>query len=94
MGSVVVTDTLDWKLHGLDLLSEHQWAGDLPLTSATWMVASQYKPAEVAKGDWQSLKVRHTLIGHTSPSCAWRDVCYCMARHHTNTHLIHLMAAL
>ncbi len=57
MGSVVVTDTLDWKLHGLDLVSEHQWSGDLPLTSASWMVASQYKPAEVAKGDWQSLRV-------------------------------------
>lgn len=80
MGSVVVTDTLDWKLHGLDLLSEHQWSGDLPLTSATWMVASQYKPAEVAKGDWQSLKVCvHTVcLCECFWLCMLRVYLFCM----------------
>ncbi len=54
MATVVVTEQLDWKLHGFDLLSEHQWAGgELPLMSASWMVPPQYKPGEVAKSDWQ-----------------------------------------
>lgn len=55
MGAVVVTQTLDWKLHGFDVLSEHQFASqyDLPLTAAEWLVSAQYKPGEVAKRDWQ-----------------------------------------
>lgn len=54
MASVVVTEQLDWKLHGFDLLSEHQWAGgELPLMCASWMVGAQYKPGEVAKSEWQ-----------------------------------------
>ncbi len=52
MQAVVVTDTLDWKLYGLDLVSEHQWAGEFPLMSASWMVGAQYKSGEVAKSDW------------------------------------------
>lgn len=57
MRAVVVTPTLDWRLHGFDLLSEHAAAGDssgnwaLPATS--WMVPSQYKAAEVGRGEWQ-----------------------------------------
>jgi hypothetical protein len=27
MAAVVVTDSLDWKLHGFDLLSEHALTG-------------------------------------------------------------------
>lgn len=54
MASIMVTDQLDWKLHGFDLLSEHQWAGgELPLMSSSWMVGAQYKPGEVAKSEWQ-----------------------------------------
>ena len=58
MRAVVVTPTLDWRLHGFDLLSEHTAAGDpesgnWALTAASWMVASQYKPAEVGRSDWQ-----------------------------------------
>lgn len=34
MDAVVVTDTLDWKLHGFDLLSEHS----LPVSSVKWCV--------------------------------------------------------
>ena len=55
MAAVVVTHTLDWKLHGFDLVSDHQFASqyDLPLTAAKWLVPQQYQPGEVAKGDWQ-----------------------------------------
>ncbi len=51
MRAIVVTDSLDWRLHGFDLLSEHQPATgfDWPLEAATWMVGAQYKPAEVAR---------------------------------------------
>ena len=54
MRAVVVTPTLDWRLHGLDLLSEHQPATGVewPLMGAAWMVGAQYKPAEVP---WKSL---------------------------------------
>lgn len=48
MAAVVVTDQLDWRLHGFDLLSEHAGGGDeLPIINASWMVGSQYKPGEV-----------------------------------------------
>lgn len=50
--AVVVTATLDWRLHGFDLLSDHAGGGDLPLMAASWMVALQYKAAEVAKSEW------------------------------------------
>lgn len=48
MAAVVVTDQLDWRLHGFDLLSEHAGGGELPLINATWMVGQQYKPGEVS----------------------------------------------
>lgn len=55
MAAVAVTHSLDWKLHGFDVMSDHQFASqyDLPLTAAAWLVPQQYKPGEVAKGDWQ-----------------------------------------
>lgn len=56
MRAVVVTDTLDWKLHGLDLMTDHQATGDLPLMSASWMVGTQYKPSEIAKSDWGAIQ--------------------------------------
>ncbi|WIA22885.1 hypothetical protein OEZ86_009825 [Tetradesmus obliquus] len=56
MAAVVVTDSLDWKLHGFDLLSEHALTGDFALKHASWMVASQYKPAELAKCEWQAVQ--------------------------------------
>ena len=57
LAAVAVTETLDWKLHGLDVASDHQFASqyDLPLTASSWLVPQQYKPGEVAKGDWQVL---------------------------------------
>ena len=47
MAAIVVTEQLDWRLHGFDLLSEHAGGPDLPLINASWMVAQQYKPGEV-----------------------------------------------
>lgn len=47
MAAVVVTESLDWRLHGFDLLSEHSGTADMPLLNASWMVGSQYKPGEV-----------------------------------------------
>ena len=55
MAAVVVTETLDWKLHGFDLLSEAACQGDFALQHASWMVGSQYKPAEVAKMEWRAV---------------------------------------
>ena len=51
MRAIVVTQSLDWRLHGFDLLSEHQPATgfEWPLMAATWMVGAQYKPAEVRR---------------------------------------------
>ncbi|CAK0749386.1 hypothetical protein CVIRNUC_001906 [Coccomyxa viridis] len=58
MRAIVVTQSLDWRLHGFDLLSEHQPATgfEWPLMAATWMVGAQYKPAEVGKADWQAVQ--------------------------------------
>lgn len=55
MAAVAVTPTLDWKLHGFDVASGHQFASqlELPLTAAVWLVPQQYKSGELAKGDWQ-----------------------------------------
>ena len=53
MRAVVVTPTLDWRLHGFDLLSEHAPAAaagaEWPLMNAAWIVGAQYKPAEVRR---------------------------------------------
>ena len=39
MAAVVVTEQLDWRLHGFDLLSEHAGGGfDWPLMASSWMV--------------------------------------------------------
>jgi hypothetical protein len=55
MSAVAVTDTLDWKLHGFDLLSEAACQGDFALQHAAWMVGPHYKAAEVAKADWAAV---------------------------------------
>ena len=51
-----MTETLDWRLHGLDLMTEHMATGDLPLMSASWMVGAQYKPSEIAKCEWGAIQ--------------------------------------
>lgn len=52
MASVVVTDTLDWKLHGFDILSDHASVEYSPLRDYAFLIGDQYKSAEVAKGEW------------------------------------------
>lgn len=58
--AVVVTEALDWKLHGFDLVTESEWQGgmgaEVPLTAASWMVGAQYKAGEMAKGDWEAVR--------------------------------------
>jgi hypothetical protein len=40
LAAVVVTESLDWKLSGFDLLSEHALPGDFSLSNSSWMVRS------------------------------------------------------
>ncbi|CAD7699921.1 unnamed protein product [Ostreobium quekettii] len=55
MAAVGVTEKLDWKLHGFDLLSEHASIVGSPLHTNIWMVRNQYKPGELAKGEWEAV---------------------------------------
>ncbi|KAK9061008.1 hypothetical protein SSX86_018188 [Deinandra increscens subsp. villosa] len=57
--SVVVTPTLDWKLHAFDALSEFDGNNELstgPMLQYEWIVGSQYKPMELAKSDWATIR--------------------------------------
>ncbi|XP_039041811.1 N-terminal kinase-like protein [Hibiscus syriacus] len=59
MSSVVVTQTLDWKLHAFDVLSEFDWANATatgPMLQYEWLVGLQYKPMELAKSDWATIR--------------------------------------
>lgn len=57
LASVVVTETLDWRLHAFDLMSE--WSAERPpeaLMNHAFMIADQYKPEEMRKGAWDVLR--------------------------------------
>jgi SCY1-like protein 1 len=57
--SVVVTQTLDWKLHAFDVLSEfdaNNEAAGSPMLQFEWLVGNQYKPMELTKSDWVSIR--------------------------------------
>ncbi|EFJ49788.1 hypothetical protein VOLCADRAFT_80567 [Volvox carteri f. nagariensis] len=56
MAAVVVTASLDWKLSGFDLLSEHSLPPDQQLQNSAWMVGNQYKPAELARSEWEVIR--------------------------------------
>lgn len=59
LASVVVTPTLDWKLHAFDVLSEFDGGNDASsgqMLQYAWLVGSQYKPMELAKSDWDAIK--------------------------------------
>ncbi|GMI90509.1 cytoplasmic tRNA export protein [Hibiscus trionum] len=59
MSSVVVTQTLDWKLHAFDVLSEFDGANAAatgPMLQYEWLVGLQYKPMELAKSDWATIR--------------------------------------
>nr|XP_043617185.1 N-terminal kinase-like protein isoform X2 [Erigeron canadensis] len=57
--SVVVTQTLDWKLHGFDVLSAFDGNNEAsagPMLEYDWLVGAQYKPVELAKSDWATIR--------------------------------------
>jgi hypothetical protein len=56
LAAVVVTETLDWKLHGFDLLSEHTLPPENALQQHALAAKPLYLPAEVAKGDWAAVQ--------------------------------------
>ncbi|KAL3622038.1 hypothetical protein CASFOL_034234 [Castilleja foliolosa] len=59
MASVVVTQTLDWKLHAFDVLSEfdgNNEASTGPMLQYEWLIGSQYKPTELSKSDWSAIR--------------------------------------
>ncbi|KAK4383153.1 putative inactive serine/threonine-protein kinase scy1 [Sesamum angolense] len=59
MASVVVTQTLDWKLHAFDVLSEfdgNNEAATGPMLQYEWLIGSQYKPMELSKSDWAAIR--------------------------------------
>ena len=58
--AVVVTDRLDWKLSGFDLVSElasvgRGTNGDARIVHSSFAVPDQYKPEEYRRGDWASV---------------------------------------
>uniref|UniRef100_A0A061S498 SCY1-like protein 1 n=1 Tax=Tetraselmis sp. GSL018 TaxID=582737 RepID=A0A061S498_9CHLO len=56
LAAIVVTPTLDWKLHGLDLMTEHAMPErPPPLAAASFLVGAQYLPGEVGKSDWDAI---------------------------------------
>ncbi|KQK11900.2 hypothetical protein BRADI_1g00390v3, partial [Brachypodium distachyon] len=59
LASVVVTQTLDWKLHAFDCLSEfdaNNEASGSPMLQLEWLVGTQYKPMELTKSGWASIR--------------------------------------
>ncbi|XP_010938026.1 uncharacterized protein [Elaeis guineensis] len=59
LASVVVTQTLDWKLHAFDVLSEfngNNEASNSPVLQFEWLIGSQYKPMELSKSDWAAIR--------------------------------------
>ena len=57
LAAVVVTETLDWRLHAFDVMSEY--SEERPpegLVAHAFMLADQYKPEEVRKGNWELLR--------------------------------------
>ncbi|XP_022149845.1 probable inactive serine/threonine-protein kinase scy1 isoform X2 [Momordica charantia] len=59
LASVVVTPTLDWKLHAFDVLSEfdgNSEASSGQMLQYAWLIGSQYKPMELVKSDWAAVR--------------------------------------
>ncbi|KAJ4978377.1 hypothetical protein NE237_009157 [Protea cynaroides] len=58
LASVVVTQTLDWKLHAFDVLSEFDVNSSStgPMLQYEWLVGSQYKSMELLKSDWAAIR--------------------------------------
>ena len=60
LSSIVVTENLEWKIAGFDLVSELNEIGrgvngQASIVHGAYMVPDQYKPDEYRRGDWQSV---------------------------------------
>jgi SCY1-like protein 1 len=60
LSSIVVTENLEWKIAGFDLVSELQEIGkgvngSASIVHGAYLVPDQYKPDEYRRGDWQSV---------------------------------------
>ncbi|KAL2645070.1 hypothetical protein R1flu_012657 [Riccia fluitans] len=59
LDAVVVTPTLEWKLHALDVSSEFDGtnaAASGPMLLFDWLMGPQYKPQELVKADWSTIR--------------------------------------
>ncbi|XP_009590239.1 uncharacterized protein LOC107824750 isoform X2 [Nicotiana tabacum] len=59
LASVVVTQTLDWKLHAFDVLSEFDGQNESsvgPMLQYDWLIGAQYKSQELLKSDWTTIR--------------------------------------
>lgn len=59
LASVVATQTLDWKLHAFDVLSEfdgNNQASTGPVLQYEWLIGAQYKSMELLKSDWTAIR--------------------------------------
>ncbi|KAL3365631.1 hypothetical protein AABB24_010650 [Solanum stoloniferum] len=59
LASVVVTQTLDWKLHAFDVLSEFDGNNESSVGSMLqydWLIGAQYKPMELLKSEWAAIR--------------------------------------
>ncbi|KAG6548110.1 hypothetical protein Mapa_010390 [Marchantia paleacea] len=57
--AVVVTRSLNWKLHAFDALSEIDGANSAassPMLQYEWLVSPEYKPQEPAKANWATIR--------------------------------------
>ncbi len=67
LSAVVVTDTLDWRLHAFDLMSE--WSAERApetLRSHAFMLSDAYKPEELRKDNWDALRDAPPWCAHTA----------------------------
>ncbi|MCL7026001.1 hypothetical protein MKW94_004143, partial [Papaver nudicaule] len=59
LASVVVTPTLDWKLHAFGVLSEFDGNNEGstgPMLQYEGLVGAQFKPMELTKSDWAAIR--------------------------------------
>ncbi|EEF41582.1 ATP binding protein, putative [Ricinus communis] len=74
MASIVVTPTLDWKLHAFDVLSEFDGNNETatgPMLQYEWLIGTQYKPMELVKSDWVSIRKSPTWAIDSWGLVAW-----------------------
>ncbi|KAG8091428.1 hypothetical protein GUJ93_ZPchr0012g22193 [Zizania palustris] len=66
LATVVVTQTLDWKLHAFDVLSKldpNNEGSNNPMLHLEWLVRTLYTPMELRKSDQINRSTRSRMIG-------------------------------